>query len=98
MMSMALTGKQKRKLRALGHHLSVVVQVGQHGVTPSVVAAAEQALFDHELVKIKIAEGPDDRHAAAETLARETGAEIAQLLGRTVLLWKKRPEDSKIEI
>ncbi len=85
------TGKQRRKLRALGHHLEPVVIVGQAGVTPGVVAAVEQALEDHELVKVKIAEGPENRHEAAEHLARESGAELVQLLGRTALLFKKRP-------
>lgn len=94
---MPLNGKQRRKLRALGHHLQPVVMVGQQGVTPAVVAAAEQALFDHELIKAKIAEGPEDRHEAAERLADATGAEIAQLLGRMVLLFKKREEKSKFE-
>ena len=93
---MTLTGKQKRKLRGLGHHLAAVVLVGQHGVTPAVVAATEQALYDHELVKVKVAEGPEDRHEAAEHLARETSSHIAQLLGRTVLLYKQRAENSKI--
>ncbi|MHB8872993.1 MAG: ribosome assembly RNA-binding protein YhbY [Myxococcaceae bacterium] len=95
---MALTGKQRRKLRALGHHLSPVVQVGAQGITPAVVAATEQALYDHELVKVKIAEGPEDRHEAAEHLAKDTDAELAQLLGRTALLFKKRAKDSKIKL
>lgn len=91
-----LTGKQRRKLRALGHHLEVVVQVGQQGITPGVVAAVDQALFDHELIKVKVPEGPE-RKEMAEQLARETEAEVAQVLGRTVLLFKKRDEDSKFE-
>lgn len=94
---MALTGKQRRKLRAMGHHLEPVVMVGQQGVTDAVIAAAEQALHDHELIKVKINEGPDDRHDAAERLASATEAELAQLLGRTALLFKKRDEDSEFE-
>lgn len=94
---MALTGKQRRKLRALGHHLDPVVQVGQQGVTQGVIDAIEQALADHELIKVKIGEGPADRHEAATQLSEATGAEVAQVLGRTVLLFKKRAEDSKFE-
>lgn len=94
---MSLTGKQRRRLRALGHHLDPVVIVGQQGVTPGVIAAVEQALFDHELIKVKVGEGGDDRHEAAEALARGTESEIAQVLGRTVLLFKKRDEKSKFE-
>ncbi len=95
---MALTGKQRRKLRALGHHLEVVVQVGAAGVTDGVLAAVEQALHDHELIKVKVAEGPEDRHDAAAHLAGETSSEVAQVLGRTVLLFRKRKEKSKIQL
>ena len=94
---MPLNGKQRRKLRALGHHLQPVVIVGQEGVTPGVVGAVTQALEDHELIKVKINEGPEDRHEAAEKLAAETQSEVAQVLGRTLLLFKKREEDSEFE-
>lgn len=94
---MPLTGKQRRQLRALGHHLDAVVLVGQSGVTEGVIAAVAQALHDHELIKVKINEGPEDRHEAAQKLAEGTGSELAQLLGRTVLLFKKREEDSEFE-
>jgi RNA-binding protein len=92
-----LNGKQRRSLRALGHHLEPVVIVGQSGVTEGIIAAVEQALHDHELIKVKINEGPETRQEAAQRLAEATGAELAQLLGRTALLFKKRAEDSEFE-
>ena len=82
----------------MGHHLEPVVMIGQSGITPGVIAATQQALHDHELIKVKVGDGPEDRHDAATHLAEATGAEVAQVLGRTVLLFKKRDEDSKIEI
>ncbi|SET87812.1 ribosome assembly RNA-binding protein YhbY [Stigmatella erecta] len=94
---MPLTGKQRRALRAEGHHLEPVVIVGQSGVTEGVLGAITQALNDHELIKVKINEGPGTRQEAATSLAEGTGSELVQLLGRTVLLFKKRPEDSKYE-
>lgn len=96
---MPLNGKQRRQLRALGHHLSVVVQVGAEGVTEGVIGASAAALEDHELIKVKIAgEDREERGAAIERLAAGTGSEIAQTLGKTVLLWKKRKKKSKIEL
>lgn len=95
---MALTGKQRRALRGLGHHLEVVVQVGQQGVTPGVVMATEQALFDHELIKVKFPEGREERDALIKDLAAQTESEVAQRLGRTALLYKRRAEKSKIAI
>ena len=95
---MPLNGKQRRQLRALGHHLNVVVMVGADGVTEGVIAAAEQALADHELIKVKIAADRDERAAAVAQLVQGTGSEVAQTLGRTVLLWKKRKKKSKIDL
>ena len=94
---MPLTGKQRRHLRGLGHHLEPVVIVGQSGVTEGVIAAVEQALHDHELIKVKINEGPETRQEAAARMAEGTGSELVQLLGRTALLFKKRAEDSKFD-
>ncbi len=93
-----LNGRQRRQLRALGHHLKVVVQVGAQGVTDDVVAATESALRDHELIKVKIGDGPADRHEASAALAAATHAELAQLLGRTALLFRARKVGSKIAL
>ena len=96
---MSLDGKQRRKLRALGHHLATVVQVGHEGVTPGVLAALEQALWDHELVKVKLAsEEREVREEQIAALAAGTGSEVAQVLGRTVLLYKPNPDEPRIEL
>lgn len=96
---MALNGKQKRQLRALGHHLSAVVLVGSDGVTEGVIGAVDQALKDHELIKVKIAdEDRDGRAAAVEKLAATTASDVAQTLGRTVLLFRKKKKNSKIAL
>ena len=96
---MSLDGKKRRKLRALGHHLAAVVHVGQEGVTAGVLTALEQALWDHELVKVKLAsDDRDTRREQAGALATETGAVVAQVLGRTVLLYKPNPDQPRIEL
>jgi RNA-binding protein len=96
---MPLTGKQRRALRALGHHLKAVLQIGHAGVTPGLLAALEQALHDHELVKVRLLEtSPEPRADVAVALAAASGSEVAQVLGRTVLLYKPRAEDPKIRL
>ena len=94
---MELSERQRKYLRGLGHALNPVLLIGNAGVTPAVIAEAKRALHDHELIKVKINEGPDERQEAARKLAEGTGAELAQLLGRTALLFKKREEDSEFE-
>ncbi len=92
-----LTGKQRRHLRSLGHELKPIVQIGRDGIDDGVVAAVDQALADHELVKIKLGEAAAlDRHDAAEAIARRTGSEVAQVLGNTLLLYRPDPDDPAI--
>ncbi len=96
---MSLTGKQRRALRALGHELKPIVQVGKGGIDDGLLAALDRALADHELVKVKLGESAGlDRHDAAEELAQKTKSEVAQVLGNIVLLYRRDPEDPKIEL
>lgn len=94
-----LVGKDRRALRALGHHLEPVVQIGRQGITAALVEATFAALATHELIKVKILEGaPLDRKEAAAQLAEETGSELAQVLGRTFLLYKPNPDEPRIVV
>lgn len=96
---MALTGKQRRHLRALGHSLAPVAQIGKAGLSDAVVAAIDTALVDHELIKIKVLETVDgDRDELARALAERTRAEVAQILGRTVLLYRADPDEPRIAL
>ena len=96
---MPLTGKQKRYLRGLGHKLKPVVLIGQQGIDERIVAALTTAVTAHELVKVKLPESyAGDRHAAAEELAAKTGAEVVQVLGRTILLYRTSNEGRTIQL
>ena len=94
-----LPGKVIRHLRALGHHLDPVVQIGKDGITDGLVAATKEQLLAHELVKVRIAQdAPVDRRDAGEELAARAGAWLAQTLGRTLLLYKRHPHKPRIEL
>ena len=94
---MPLTGKQRRHLRALGHHLDPVVQIGKDGVSEGVIGALDIALETHELIKVKLAE-TDSREEIGAALAKAGGAEVAQVLGRTLLLYRRRKKDPAIKL
>jgi RNA-binding protein len=92
-----LSGKQRRHLRSLGHGLNSIVQIGKGGIDDGLVAAVDQALDDHELVKIKVGDAAGlDRHEAADAIARKTHSEVAQVLGYTVLLYRAHPDEPAI--
>lgn len=92
-----LTGKQRRYLRSLGHHLDPIVQLGKNGLTEGVTQAAEQAIEEHELIKVKLGtECPAERDEVAEQLAASLNAHVAQTLGRTILLYRRHPKEARI--
>lgn len=96
---MQLNSKAKRYLRSLAHPLEPVVWVGKAGIEPRVVQAVDQALTDHELIKVKLQpEAPVDRHEGAEQLAGQTGAALVQVLGRQFVLYRPHPEKPTIEL
>jgi RNA-binding protein len=94
---MTLSGKQSHYLRALGHHLEPIVQLGKNGLTDNAKEAVNAALTAHELVKVRVGtECPEDAPALAERLGPELKAEVAQQLGRTILLFRAHPKKPKI--
>ena len=95
---MALFGKQKRHLRSLAHHLQAVVWIGHDGLSDAVLAKIETELNEHELIKVKVGKGPLNRKAAAAELTEKTGAEIAQILGKTLLLYRAHEESPVIQL
>ncbi|MBN1958887.1 MAG: ribosome assembly RNA-binding protein YhbY [Desulfuromonadales bacterium] len=95
---MDLTGKQIRYLRGLGHHLKPVVMIGKEELTVSLIAAVDETLQIHELIKVKLQEGCiGDRKDIAAELAQETQSNIVQVLGRNILLYRPS-EDKKISL
>ncbi len=96
--SLMPTGPLRRKLRAAGHKLRAVVQIGKEGPTPAVIKQLGLALLDHELVKVKIGtECPQDRLQVAQLVAAQPQWHVAQILGRTLLVYSKHPENPKYE-
>ncbi len=88
----SLTGRQRKELRAQAHPKKAIVQIGQSGITDAVVQAVDQALHDHELIKVQMRQ-PDDKRAMAQALADATESALCGLVGHTVILYRPRPPE-----
>jgi RNA-binding protein len=94
-----LTGKQKRFLRAEAHHLTPIFQVGKGGVNENMINQIKEALEVRELIKVSILQNNmDDKHEVAEDLAAGAGAQLVQLIGHTVVLYKESRENKTIKL
>lgn len=79
---------ERKRFRAIGHHLKPIVTVATKGVTDSVIKEIDRALGDHELIKIKISAERDERKVMIQSVLDTTEAELVQQIGATALLYK----------
>lgn len=95
---MPLSNSQKKHLRGLSHDLNPVVMVADKGLSDNVLAEVEQALEHHELIKIKLRGGREQRDAWIDQLVSTTSAELVHRIGQVVCLYRRHPEKPKIEL
>ncbi|MGJ7912210.1 ribosome assembly RNA-binding protein YhbY [Neobacillus sp. LXY-1] len=92
-----LTGKQKRFLRSKAHHLDPIFQVGKGGVNENMVKQITDALEARELLKVSVLQNCDeDKTVVAEQLADGSNAELVQIIGNTIVLYKESVEHKQI--
>ena len=84
---MTLTGKQKAKLKGMAHGIKPVIQVGKAGVEEAQINSIKRALHEHELIKIKFLDFKDHKKEISENIARETGADIVDIIGNILILY-----------
>lgn len=89
-----LTGKQKRFLRHEAHHLSAIFQIGKDGLHETQIIGIDEALESRELIKVKILEScQQDKNEIASELSLKLDAEIVQILGRTIILYRESEKE-----
>ncbi|MFB6469384.1 ribosome assembly RNA-binding protein YhbY [Cytobacillus sp. Hz8] len=94
-----LTGKQKRFLRSKAHHLDPIFQVGKGGVNENMIKQISDALEARELLKISILQNCDeDKDTVAMKLVNGTKAELVQIIGHTIVLYKESRENKQIQL
>ncbi|NBJ68589.1 MULTISPECIES: ribosome assembly RNA-binding protein YhbY [Clostridia] len=92
-----LTGKQKRFLRAKANQLKPIFQVGKMGVNENMIQQIADALEKRELLKVNILQNClEDKTVVAEQLAEGTGAEVVQIIGNNIVLYKESKDNKHI--
>ena len=89
-----LTGKQKRFLRHEANHLNAIFQIGKDGLHENQIIGIDEALESRELIKVKILEScQQDKNEIAQELSLKTDAEVVQILGRTIILYRESEKE-----
>ncbi|MBQ9048593.1 MAG: ribosome assembly RNA-binding protein YhbY [Solobacterium sp.] len=88
-----LTGKQKRYLRSLAQTMPAIFQIGKDGLSDNLIEKTDDALRARELIKIRMLKTISaDPEEIAFDLAMNTKSEIVQMIGHTVVLYRRAAE------
>lgn len=94
-----MTSKQRAYLKGLAMTMEPIINVGKSGVTPELVASVDEAIEKRELIKIGVLKNcMDEPKTIAETVAARTRAQVVQVIGKKIVLYRQKKENPKIEL
>ena len=94
-----ITGRQRSELKKMAQELRPLVMIGKDGLTPTVIAAIDDCLEAHELVKVQLQDGAVlDPKETANVVAEELGADFVQAIGRKFILYRRSSDPDKRKI
>lgn len=94
-----LNRKQITYLKKMAHTLKPIFQIGKSGLQDQMFQELEAALEKRELIKISLLQNTfEDPQEAGSRAAAETGAELVQVIGHTIVLYKESKENKRIEL
>ncbi len=91
----SLPNAQIRALKAQAQRLKATLKIGKEGVSPQFLAALDDALKHHELVKVKFDDFKEQKKDLAPQLAEKSGSHLVTRVGNVVVLYRPKPEEEK---
>jgi RNA-binding protein len=91
----ALTNAQIRVLKAQAQQMKATLKIGKEGISAQFLAALDEELKRHELVKVKFEEFKEQKKELAPRLAEQSDSHLVTRVGNVVVLYraKGRPQE-----
>jgi len=93
-----LNNKQISHLKGLGQLLEPVVRVGNAGLSDALIASLNQALDDHELVKVKFSALKEQKKLLSPQLAELSHSRLIMRVGNVAVLYRQQADPAKRKI
>ena len=91
-----MTTKQRAYLKGLAMTMEPIFQIGKNSMTPELTKAIQEALDARELITVSVLKNcADDPRALAELLAERTRAQVVQVIGKKIVLYKEGKDKNK---
>lgn len=94
---MTILPKNRAYLRGLGAKIKPSLNLGKNEIDESFIAAFDNALKAHELVKIKVLQNNgEDLEKIADEIVEATDSGLVGIIGKTILFYRPNKKDPKI--
>jgi len=90
-----LKGSQRRYLRSLANKMKPVVHVGKNGLSEEVLSAIDDALVDHELIKLRFLEFKDQKKELNAEIEEKCHCEMVGMIGHVALFYRRQEDAEK---
>ncbi len=94
-----MTSKERAQWRARANSLEPVIQIGKEGISDNLITQIDDTLDARELIKIRVhlETAPKTPKALAGELAQVLGAEVIQVIGGILVLYRQADEEKIAE-
>ena len=91
-----MTTKQRAYLKSLAMTMDPIFQIGKNSMSPELTQAVKEALDAIELIKISVLKNcADDPKELAAMMAERTHAQVVQVIGKKIVLYKEGKDKNK---
>jgi RNA-binding protein len=89
-----MTSKERAALRAQANPLEPIIQIGKEGISDNPITQIDDTLDTRELIKIRVhlETAPEAPRKFADELAQRLGAEVIQVIGGVIVLYRMADE------
>lgn len=89
-----MTSKERAYWRAKANPLEPIIQIGKEGMSDNLIAQIDDTLDTRELIKIRVhlETAPLSPREFADALAEKLGADVIQVIGGVIVLYRQADE------
>ena len=95
-----LKSADRKVLKGLANPLKPIVMIGRNGLNESVLQSIDEALQDHELIKVRFQEYKESKKELCQEIAEKEQCHHVGLIGHVGIFYRpaKDPEKRKIHL
>lgn len=90
-----MTSKERAFWRAKANSLEPIIQIGKDGISDNLITQVDDTLDTRELIKIRVhlETAPNTPRFFADELEKALGADVIQVIGGVIVLYRKADPD-----